>query len=54
MNALKALAEKAGAKVVCNACILAEGKAADRDDLIYLQKLPLFQKTSEGEYEAIL
>ena len=54
LNALKALAEKAGAKVVCNACILAEGKAADRDDLIYLQKLPLFQKTSEGEYEAIL
>ena len=54
LNALKALAEKAGAKVVCNACILAEGKAADRDDLIYLEKLPLFQKTSEGEYEAIL
>ena len=54
LNALKALAEKAGAKVVCNACILAEGKAADRGDLIYLEKLPLFQKTSEGEYEAIL
>ena len=54
LNALKALAEKAGAKVVCNACILAEGKAADRDDLIYLEKLPLFKKTSEGEYEAIL
>ena len=33
---------------------MTEGKAADRDDLIYLQKLPLFQKTSEGEYEAIL
>ncbi len=46
--ALSQLAKKAGANVCANACILAEGEAADRDDLIYLQKLPLFKKTKGG------
>ena len=30
--------------VVGQAAILAEGDAADRDDIIYLEKLPLFFK----------
>lgn len=53
LAALETLAEKAGARVIKKACILAEGKAADRDDLIYLQKLPLFRKTENKEYEVI-
>ena len=34
----------AGGIVCGRATILAEGKAADRDDLVYLEKLPLFDK----------
>ncbi len=49
--ALKMLCEKAGGISIANACILAEGEAADRRDLIYLQKLPLFHKLPNGEYE---
>ena len=51
--ALETLVNKAGAIVTYKACILAEGDAADRDDLIFLQKLPLFRKTSDGEYEVL-
>lgn len=42
LKALEELAKKAGAVVVAKAAILAEGDAADRDDIIYLEKLPLF------------
>ncbi len=42
LHALEVLAEKAGAEIIGKAAILAEGEAADRDDIIYLQKLPLF------------
>ena len=42
----------AEAKIVKKAAILAEGKAADRDDIIFLRKLPLFKKTQDG-YEPI-
>ncbi len=42
LNALEALVEKAGGKIVGRMAILAEGDAQDRDDLIYLEKLPLF------------
>lgn len=41
MKAMKALAEKAGAHVIGEAAILAEGNAAKRDDIIFLEKLPL-------------
>lgn len=41
--ALEALVEKAGGKVVQKLAILAEGDAADREDIIYLEKLPLFK-----------
>ena len=42
LEALKQLAKAAQANVVGVATILAEGDAAQRDDIIYLEKLPLF------------
>ena len=42
LKALEALAEKAGGIVCGKMAILAEGDAQDRGDLIYLEKLPLF------------
>ena len=42
MRALAELAEKAGAEIIGKAAILAEGDAAMRQDIIYLEKLPLF------------
>lgn len=42
MRALEALACKAGGTIAGRAAILAEGDAADRDDIIFLEKLPLF------------
>ena len=42
LAALGALAEKAGGIICGRLAILAEGDAQDREDLIYLEKLPLF------------
>ena len=42
LSALEALVEKAGGMICGRMAILAEGDAQDRDDLIYLEKLPLF------------
>lgn len=42
LSALVRLVEKAGAEITAKAAILAEGDAADRSDIIYLEKLPLF------------
>lgn len=42
LRALSILVHEAGGIVVGNACILAEGDAQDRSDLVYLEKLPLF------------
>ena len=44
LKALEALVEKAGGNIVGKAAVLAEGDAADRDDIIFLEKLPLFFK----------
>ena len=44
MRALEILVESAGGIICGKMTVLAEGKAADRDDLIYLEKLPLFDK----------
>lgn len=52
LRALEELVYAANAKVVKKACILAEGDAANRDDLIFLERLPLFRKIN-GEYEEI-
>ena len=42
LKALEALVEKAGGKVCGRMAILAEGDAQKRQDIIYLEKLPLF------------
>lgn len=44
LKAVQELVTRAGGKVVCNAAVLAEGDAADRDDIVFLEKLPLFFK----------
>lgn len=40
--ALEKLVEKAGGNIVGRMAILAEGDAQEREDLVYLEKLPLF------------
>ena len=42
LKALEALVEKAGGIICGKMAILAEGDAIDREDLIYLEPLPLF------------
>ena len=42
LAALETLVEKAGGIIAGRMAILAEGDAQDREDLIYLEKLPLF------------
>lgn len=44
MAALEHLVERAGGIIAGKAAVLAEGDAADRDDLIFLEPLPLFFK----------
>ena len=42
LSAIERLLEKAGAEIVAKAAILAEGEAAGRGDIIFLEELPLF------------
>ena len=42
LNALVTLVEQAGGKIVGKMAILAEGDAKDREDIAYLEYLPLF------------
>ncbi len=42
LKAMEALVEKAGGKAVGKAAILAEGAAAERKDILYLEALPVF------------
>lgn len=44
LAAVVKLVEKAGGNIVGKAAVLAEGDAADRKDIIFLEKLPLFFK----------
>ena len=44
LNALEALVNEAGGNICAKMAVLAEGDAADRDDIIFLEKLPLFDK----------
>ncbi len=44
LAALEKLIEKTEAKIVGKAAVLAEGDAKDRDDIIFLEPLPLFFK----------
>ncbi len=42
LHALEALVARSSARIVGRACVLAEGDAADRKDIVYLEPLPLF------------
>lgn len=42
LAALEALVKKAGGNIVGRMAILAEGDAQNREDILYLEKLPLF------------
>lgn len=42
LHALEALVGRSTGTVVARAAVLAEGDAADRDDIVFLEKLPLF------------
>ena len=44
LKAIELLVKKAGGNIVGKAAVLAEGQAADRDDIIFLEKLPVFPK----------
>ena len=44
LNAAVRLAEMAGSNIVAKCAVLAEGDAKDRDDIIFLEALPLFFK----------
>lgn len=44
LKAMEQLVESAGGKISAKAAVLAEGDAADREDIIFLEKLPLFFK----------
>ena len=44
LTAVRELVAAAGAKEAAACAFLAEGDAADRDDIIFLEKLPLFFK----------
>ena len=44
LNALEELIKHTNATIVGKMAVLAEGDAADRDDIVYLEKLPLFFK----------
>jgi adenine phosphoribosyltransferase len=43
LQALEKIVEKAGGKIVTRAAVLAEGDATQRDDITYLEPLPLFK-----------
>ena len=42
--ALEKLVGISDGNIVCKAAVLAEGGAADRDDIVFLEKLPVFPK----------
>ena len=44
LRSLEKLIEKSGGNIVGKAAVLAEGESADREDIIFLEKLPLFFK----------
>ena len=47
LHALEVLVEKSGGIIAGRMAILAEGDAMKRDDILYVQKLPLFDKNGE-------
>ena len=47
LSAVENLVHQAGGNVAGRMAVLAEGEAASRDDIIYLEKLPLFNSRGE-------
>ncbi len=47
LHALEELVRMAGGEIAARMAILAEGDATKRDDILYLEKLPLFDKNGE-------
>jgi len=47
LHSLEELVKRAGGEIAGRMAILAEGDATERDDIIYLEKLPLFN--AEGD-----
>lgn len=48
LKALETLVEKAGGHICGRLTILAEGDAQQRENLLYLEKLPLFRREKDG------
>ena len=44
LMAIETLVKRAGGQIVGKASVLAEGEASRRDDIIFLEPLPLFSK----------
>lgn len=53
LRAIEALVENAGGTVCGRMTILAEGDAQERDDIVYLKKLPLIAKDENGKLSPI-
>lgn len=47
LAAVEKLVLQSGGEIAARAAILAEGEAADRDDIIYLEKIPLFYREKD-------
>ena len=43
MASVEKLLNKVGANVICKAAVLLEEAGYDKDDLVYLEKLPIFK-----------
>lgn len=52
INAAESLVNAAGGNIVAKMAVLAEGDAAERDDIIFLEPLPLFFKEAAPAEEA--
>ena len=48
LSSLESLVLRAGGIIAGKMAVLAEGEAADRDDILYLEKLPLFDKNGKA------
>ena len=53
LRAIEELVTAAGGEICGRMTILAEGDAQDRDDIIYLNKLPLFAHDGKGNFSVI-
>ena len=48
LKTLESLVTKAGGNIIKRVAILAEGDAADREDIIFIKRLPLFKVENDG------